>query len=183
MSTTQLAVLVLACTFCNTDTGPSVAVAAIEERAERAFRTIAIFRTSWELRTEAVAPAMACTALGAAIAETVRIRIVFTVHESNTAVSTTTGARLTFLSQGYSRDCRSQGRTCYSASNAAYRGTPSDLFISHRFADVFEPISHHHLLSKRSDALCLIVGFCSLQNLLHSRKRIVWAALRELQDA
>src|SRR5437588_9985123 len=119
MSAAQLAVLVLACTLRDTDTRAAAAITAIEVRTERTFRTIAIFRTGWELRTEAVAPAMACFALGAGVAKAVGVRIVLTVHEPNTTVSTTARACLTLLGQGRSGDCGSQGSSCYGTGNAA----------------------------------------------------------------
>src|SRR5579875_3099032 len=125
---------------------------------------------------------MACFTFGGGEAITVRVRVVLTVHKPTTAVSSTTRTRLTSLSQGGSRNCRGQSRACQSACNATYRGTASDLFISHRFADVFKPISHRHLLSKRSDTLCLTVGFCPLQNPLHQDKNTK-GSLRELQNA
>jgi hypothetical protein len=89
MSAAQHAVLVLARTLRDADTRTPITVTAIEVGAERAARAIGVFHTGWELRTEAVAPAMACAALGAAVAKAVGVRIVLTVHEPNTAVSTT----------------------------------------------------------------------------------------------
>ena len=146
MSTAQLAVLVLACALCNTDTRAPITVAAIEVGAKCATCTIAIFRTGWELRTEAVASAMACFAFGAGVAKAVGIRIVLTVHEPATAVSTTARACLTPLGQGGPRNCGSQGCARYGTGNATNRGTAADLFVSQSFGDIFEPISHRHLL-------------------------------------
>lgn len=142
MSAAQLAVLVLARTFRDTDTRAAAAITAIEDRTERTFRTIATFRTGWELGTEGVAPAMACFALGAGEAKAVGVRIVLTVHEPNAAVSTATGACLTFLGQGSPWNCGSQGCACYGTGNSAYRHTAADLLVSQSFGYVFEPISH-----------------------------------------
>ena len=146
MSAAQLAVLVLACTLRDTDTRAAAAITAVEDRTERTFRTIAIFRTGWELRTEGVASAMACFASGAGVAKAVGVRIVLTIHEPNTAVSTTARACLTPLGQGSPRNCGSQGRAHYGTGDAAKRCTAADLLISHSFGYVFEPISHRHLL-------------------------------------
>jgi len=146
MSTAQLAVLVLACALGDTDTCAAATVTTVEVGAERTFRTIAIFRTGWKLRAEAVAPAVTRLTLGTGIAKAVRVRIVLTVHESNTAVSTTGRACLTPLCQGNSRNCGGQGGACYGTGNAAHRGTAGDFFVSQSFGDVFEPISHRHLL-------------------------------------
>ena len=121
MPAAQLAVLVLARTLRDTDTGATVTVTAIEVGAERATRAIGVFHTGGELGTETIAPAMARTfLLRAIVAVAVRIRIVLTVHETNAAVSTATGACFspTFC-QGRFGDCGSQSRSCYGTGNAA----------------------------------------------------------------
>lgn len=146
MSAAQLAVLVLARALCDTDARAAVTVAAVEVGAERTFRTIAIFRTGWKLRAVAVAPAVTCLTLGTSIAKAVRVRIVLTVHESSTAVSTTARACLTPLCQGNSGNCGGHGYACYGTSDATNRGTAVDLFVSQSFGDIFKPISHRHLL-------------------------------------
>jgi hypothetical protein len=91
---------------------------------------------------------MACAFILCAI-ETVAVgvRIVLTVHETDATVATSTGTRFSrAFCQGCSRNCGGQGCTNHGASNPAYRGTSSDLFVCHSFGDVFEPISHRHLL-------------------------------------
>ena len=147
MPAAQLAVLVLARTLCDTDTGAAVTVTAIEVGAERATRAIGVFHAGWELRTEGVAPAMTRPLLLRAIeAQAVRVRIVLTVHETDTTVSTATGTRFSSSCQGGPRNCGSQGRARYGTGDAARRCTAADLLISHSFGYVFEPISHRHLL-------------------------------------
>lgn len=148
MSAAQHAVLILARALRDTDTGATVTVTAIEVGAERATRAIGVFHTGGELGTVSIAPAMACTFLFRAIvAVTVCIRIVLTVHETSAAVSTATGTCVSrALCQGCSGNCRSQGHTRYCTGNAAQRGTAADLFVSQSFSDIFEPISHRHLL-------------------------------------
>lgn len=89
---------------------------------------------------------MACFTLGAGVAKAVGVRIVLTVHETDAAISTASGACCTSLGQGYTRNCGSQGCARYGTGNAAKRGAAADLFVSQRFGDVFEPISHRHLL-------------------------------------
>lgn len=89
---------------------------------------------------------MTCFTFGAGEAKAVGVRIVLTVHETNGAISAATGACLTFLGQGYTRNCGSQCCASNGTGNAAYRRTAVDLFVSQGFGDIFEPISHHHLL-------------------------------------
>jgi hypothetical protein len=148
MSAAQLAVLVLACALCDTDTRAPITVAAIEVGAKCATRAIGVFHTGGELGTEAIAPAMACSlVLRAIVAVTVRIRIVLTVHETNAAVTSPTGACFPgAFGQGYSRNCRGQGCARHGTRYATNRGTAADLFVSQSFGDIFEPISHRHLL-------------------------------------
>jgi hypothetical protein len=111
--------------------------------------TIAVFQAVRLVLTETITPAMARPILAHSIpAKAVRIRIVLTVHETDAAVSTATGTGCfsSAFCQGGSRKCGSQGYTRYSAGHAAKRGTPSNLFVSQRFGDIFKPVCHRHLL-------------------------------------
>jgi hypothetical protein len=149
MSTPKLAVLVLALTLLETGTEAAATVTAIEERAELTMWTIAVFQAVRLVLTETITPAMARPILAHSIpAKAVRIRIVLTVHETDAAVSTATGTGCfsSAFCQGGSRKCGSQGYTRYSAGHAAKRGTPSNLFVSQRFGDIFKPVCHRHLL-------------------------------------
>jgi hypothetical protein len=148
MSAAQLAVLVLARALCDTDTRAPITVAAIEVGAKCATRAIGVFHTGGELGTEPIAPAMACSlVLRAIVAVTVRIRIVLTVHETDAAVSTATGTCFSCaFCQDCTRKCRSQGCASNGTRYATNRGSAADLFVSQSFGDIFEPISHRHLL-------------------------------------
>jgi len=143
MPTAELAVLILTSTTRKTNAARTRTITSSEVRAEKACFTIGIMFTNGSLRTERITAAET-NVFRFIPTEAVRIFIMCTIMEPYRTIASQT--TILFVGECQAREKGSQRYAYGTTSSTTQHCATAHLLIGHRFAEVFKPVRHCHLL-------------------------------------